>query len=213
VSNQIAVMVVDDHPLVLEALAFRLSRHESLRVVATARSGADAVAQFQQRHDEIDVIVTDLSMPGTPSGPDVVRALLEVDPDAKVVAFTANIDTPTMVACLDLGATGFISKQVEEAELVACLANAAAGAPAFDSQTMARVVPALRAARKAVPLSDREHQVLAGLAEDLSTDEIARQLGIAPNTVRAHLNNLFAKLNVKDRAGAVAKAFREGVLH
>ncbi len=212
-SRPVGILVVDDHPLVLDALEFRLAKHDDLRVVATARSGQSAIEQYLAHRDQIDVVLTDLSMPGVPSGPDIVRALLEADPAAKVVAFTANIETPTIVACLDLGAVGFISKQVEETELVRCLCDAADGLPAFDSQTVARVVPALRAARQAVPLSQREQQVLVALAEDQSTDEIATELGISPNTVRAHVNNLLAKLHAKDRAGAVAKAFREGVLH
>jgi DNA-binding NarL/FixJ family response regulator len=90
--------------------------------------------------------------------------------------------------------------------------DAAEGRPAFDRLTAPKVIPALHAARRAVKLSPKELEVLQLLAEGLTNSEIGERMYVSPLTVKTHVTRILTKLEVKDRAAAVAKAFREGLV-
>jgi DNA-binding NarL/FixJ family response regulator len=208
----IGTLLADDHPLVLNALVACFAERDDIVVVATARSGPELLELYRANADRVDVVLSDLSMPGSPSGPELVRALVALVPEPRVVVFTANDDTTTIADCIDAGAIGFVSKQADQDELFACLLDAAEGRPAFDALTAPKVIPALRAARRAVRLSPRELQVLREMAEGHTNVEIGDRLFVSPLTVKTHVTRILTKLEVKDRGAAVAKGFRDGLL-
>jgi DNA-binding NarL/FixJ family response regulator len=212
VRGKVRVVVADDHPLIRNAVSRHLAEHHHIDIVAVVADADELRALFLERSGEIDVVLCDLNMPGRRPGVHLISDLLAHDPEAKVIAFTANDDTRMISLCLDAGVVGFVSKQADEDELAACIFDAAAGRPAFDAVTAPKVIPALRAARRTIKLSGREQAVLELLAEGLTNNEIAERLYLSPLTIKTHVTRLLTKLEVRDRSAAVAKAFRDGML-
>jgi DNA-binding NarL/FixJ family response regulator len=210
------VLLVDDHEMVRQGIKAMLSRHvTAVRIVGEAASSAEAerlVAGLRP-----DVVLCDVRL-GADSGLDLCRRLLEHHPDARVVFLTVYDDEHYLYQALRAGAAGYLLKQVGGAELVGHLQRAAAGEVVIDPTLAGRV--ASSAARlhagefwpgAHLGLTQRESEVLALLVAGLSNRAIASRLVVSEETVKSHVRGVYRKLDVADRAGAVALALREGV--
>jgi DNA-binding NarL/FixJ family response regulator len=218
VTETIRVLVADDQRVVREGLAMLLGLLEGIEVVGTAADGEQAVALATQL--EPDVVLLDLRMPRC-DGVDATRRLRERGPEPKVLVLTTYADDRSVVAALQAGANGFLTKDAGAGEIRDALAAVLEGKAAIDPAVAHHLVAAVAgapstprpAAAPVLPdgLTRREAEVLMLVADGLSNAEIAAQLVVTEATVKSHINHLFNKIGARDRAQAVAYAYRNGL--
>ena len=202
----IRVILADDHALVREGTAELLERAGGIRVVGQAADGHEALRLVSALRP--DVLLLDLAMPGL-SGLEVARRTRDLSPATAVVALTAHDEEAYVVAMLEAGASGYLSKASRGQQVVEAVRAAAAGETVFSGSVAASVK------RRALgsggsPLTPREMDVLRCAARGLGNKQIASELGMSARTVQTHLTRIFAKLNVTSRTEAVLYALRQG---
>ena len=200
----IRVLVVDDHPVVRRGIADLLDSAADIEVVGSTGTGADAAPLSSSLHP--DVVLMDIEMP-TVDGVEATRRILGVEPTAVVVILTTFADHGRITRALDAGAAGYLLKDADPDEIIRGIRAAAVGDVPI-SPRAARELVATRRPRPEATLTDREREVLALVADGLANKAIARQLGIAEKTVKAHLTRVFAALGVTDRTQAAIWATR-----
>ena len=194
-------LIADDHPALIAAVSAYVADN-GFEVVGPAPDGRRAVALAEDAKP--DLALVDFRMPRL-SGTDLVRAILEVSPETRVVVYTADADETLARDVLAAGAAALVLKEAPLADLVRALESALAGGSYLD--------PAL--ARTSVPngkLTAPELDVLVLLAEGLQHEEIGRRLGISSETVRTHLRKACDRLGASTRTQAVATALRLGLI-
>jgi DNA-binding NarL/FixJ family response regulator len=204
----IRVLVVDDQRLVREGLTALIELVDDLELVGVAGDGAQAVDQVAAQQP--DVVLMDLRMPGT-DGVEATRRIRRDHPDVEVVVLTTHADDESVVAALRAGARGYLTKDAGMAEIARAVAAAHAGQALLAPQVQAQVLHGLSAGDRSAPLTDRETEVLALIADGLSNAEIATRLVVSEATVKTHVNRIFAKTAARDRAQAVRWAYKHGV--
>ena len=202
-----SVLVADDHPAVVEAVADVLSEH-GIEIAGRARDGNDAVEQIELRKPTVAIL--DLRMPGQ-SGIDVARHVAKAAPDTAVILYTAFGDRALLTEALDAGARGFVLKEAPLAEVVRAVELVASGRTYVDP-VLAGVLSSSAATDKTLNLTQRERDVLRLLADGMSNDEIGKSLFISPETVRTHVRKAMAKLDADTRTQAVATALRQSLI-
>ncbi|MGZ4120774.1 MAG: response regulator [Actinomycetota bacterium] len=200
----IRVIVADDHAVVRSGLEKLLSTADDIEIVGTASNGEEAVALAGTQRPQ--VVLMDLSMPVV-DGAEATRLIVEQDPDARVVVLTSFADDRHIADALKAGAIGYVLKHAAPDELLGAIRAAAAGDAPLDPKA-ARVLLETKMKGSEQQLSDREQQVLRLVAAGLANKQIARRLGIAERTVKAHLTNIFASIGVTDRMQAAFWAQR-----
>ena len=213
-SEQITVMLVDDHALVRQGVRAFLETQSDIIVVAEASSGEEAV-RFATEHAP-DVALVDLVMPGM-DGVEATRRLTSRSPRTSVIVLTSYHDDEHVFPAIQAGALSYILKEVGPQELADAVRKAASGEAVLHSRVAARVVRELHGARRGEPnvfhdLSDRELEVLKLIAEGLSNAEISRRLFISEKTTKNHVSNILGKLHLADRTQAAVYAWRQGVV-
>jgi DNA-binding NarL/FixJ family response regulator len=223
-TRPIRVVVADDQTAIREALATLLGLFPDIDVVATAPDGAEAVTAVGRENP--DVVLMDLRMPGV-DGVEATRQIGARHPDVAVVVLTTFADEEAVLAALGAGARGYLTKDAGRDDIARAIRAAAAGQAILDRAVQARLIAAATAspssppagppaAAGAVPapaeLTPREREVLTLIGEGLSNRAIARQLFVSESTVKTHINNLFAKAGLRDRAEAVRYAFTHGLV-
>jgi DNA-binding NarL/FixJ family response regulator len=219
VSDKIRVLVADDQQLVREGLRVLLDLIPDICVVGEAHNGTEAVERARQL--EPDVILMDVQMPEL-DGVAATRQVRDTCPEVKVIILTTFDNDEYIFEGLLAGAAGYLLKDVPSEQLDEAIRVVACGKAFIHSSVTRKVVAELtrltgreRVRREqplAEPLSRREIEVLALLAEGLSNQEIADRLYIAPGTVKNHISNLLPKLNARDRTQAVLQAKELGLL-
>jgi len=212
-------VLVDDHEMVLEGLKAVLGRYAGrVRVVASCANAEEAERQVAAL--DPDVVVSDVRLRGSLSGLDLCRRLVERDPARKVVLLSAYDDEQYLFQALRAGAAGYLLKWVDGQDLVRHLERAAAGETVVDPTMAGRAVSSAARLQAGefwpgarLGLTQRESEVLALLVAGLSNRAIAMKLVVSEETVKTHSRGIYRKLNVSDRAAAVAVALREGVFH
>ena len=201
------IVVADDHPAVVEAVADVLAEH-GIDIVGRARDGSDAVSQIEE--SKPDVAILDLRMPGM-SGIEVARQIGRTTADTGVILYTAFGDRALLTEALDAGARGFVLKEAPLAEVVRAVELVAAGRTYVDP-VLAGVLSSSAATEKITSLTQRERDVLRLLADGMSNEEIGKALFISPETVRTHVRKAMAKLDADTRTQAVATALRQSLI-
>lgn len=217
----VRVLLADDQRLVRESLATLLGLLGGIELVGSASDGEEAIALAIVH--EPDVVLMDLRMPRM-DGIAATQALSERLPEARVIALTTFADDESVLGALRAGARGYLTKDAGAEDIRAAILTVAAGEATLDPAVQHHVVAALAAGadRPAggdecpeadLPdgLTPREAEVLGLIADGLSNAEIAQRLFVSPTTVKSHINHLFAKAGLRDRAQAVAYAYRVGV--
>lgn len=191
------MLVVDDHPLFRMGLVMAL-RSEGFEVVGEAENGCQAVERC--RHGEVDVVLLDVRMPEL-DGVAACRAIT-AEPGAPLAVMLTTFDEPAVIqAARQAGATAYLSKETEPRELARVLRSVLADP---ERDWMPKV---------SLPdLTPREGEVLRWLAQGLSNKAIAARLGLSPDTVKDHLENVYRKLEVRDRVSALRKAAELGLV-
>lgn len=210
------ILLVDDHEMVLEGLRSMLRRYESeVAIVGTTTDAADAVRLAREL--EPDIVLLDVRMRAR-SGFELCEELETALPAVKVVMLSVYEDEQYVFRALEVGAAGYLTKQVSGEDLVAQLRRVMAGEIVVDPALAGRV--ALSASRRArgefwpgahLGLSQRESEVLGLLVQGASNRLIATRLMLGEETVKSHVSAILRKLNVADRTQAVAMALREGI--
>ena len=206
--DPIRVLLADDQRVVREGLAMLLDLLPGIEVVGTAGDGEEAVALAVARAP--DVILMDLRMPRM-DGVEATRRIAEARPQARVIALTTYADEPTVLSALRAGARGYLTKDAGAEEIHAAITAVARGQAALDPAVQGHVLAGLvEGAPGGLPdgLTPREAEVLRLIAEGLSNAQIADRLVVSPATVKSHVNRVFAKAGVRDRAQAVAYAYQ-----
>ena len=215
---KIRVLLVDDQALFREGLRTLLSVYPDLEIVGEAANGREALAQVQQQSP--DVVLMDLRMPEL-DGVSATRRLRETKSPCRVIILTTFDDDEYLFDGLRAGAVGYLLKDVSSAKLVEAIRAAARGESFLQPAIAAKLVaefarldqlPEPKAQPLIDPLSTRELEILALVAEGASNKEIAAQLFIAEGTVKNHVTNILSKLGVRDRTQAALKARELGLI-
>jgi len=204
-SRAIRVMVVDDHPLLLQGVAAVLVDEAGIDVVATAASGREAVAAFEKHRP--DVTLMDLQMPDM-NGIDAIAEIRSRFPSARIVALTTYKGDVSALRALRAGAVGYLLKSQVLTELVEAIRVVHAGGRRIPPEVSAELAAHLGEDA----LSEREIQVLRLVAQGNSNKRVAAELGVTEETIKAHMSSIFAKLDANDRTHAVTIALRRGIL-
>jgi NarL family two-component system response regulator LiaR len=207
----IRVLIADDHAVVRQGLRTFLELQDDIEVVADACDGEEAVAAALD--DRPDVVLMDLVMPGI-DGIEATRRILRERPGTRVIALTSFLDDDKVLPAVRAGAAGYLLKDVEPGELVRAIHTVNDGGallhPAVTARLMRELVDGEPEAESDANLTAREREVLALVARGLPNKLIARELGIAEKTVKAHMSSILAKLGVTDRTQAALLAVRRG---
>jgi two-component system, NarL family, response regulator len=201
----IRLLVVDDHPLFREGLAHTLGAEEGFKIVAQAEDGTTAIDLWESVQPDVTLI--DVSMPGM-DGIETVRQLRSRHADAKLLMLTSSEDQEDVIAALDAGASGYVTKSIRFVDLVAAVREAHHGGRPL-GEAIARK---LAARDRSSPLTPRELEVLKLLREGLTFVEIGQRLAITERTARAHVGAIKEKLGAANTAQAVARGFEHGLL-
>lgn len=207
------VLVADDQRVVREGLTLMLDLLDGIEAVGAAADGEEALALAASQRP--DVILMDLRMPRL-DGIEATRRLAETDPDIGVVALTTYADDETVMAALQAGARGYLTKDSGADQIRAAVEGVAAGEAALDPAVQKHLIAAVAGEGgaggepDALPdgLTPREAEVLGLIAAGLSNNEIADRLVVSAATVKSHVNHVFAKIGARDRAQSVAYAYR-----
>lgn len=208
----LTVVLADDQRIVRDGLVTLLGLLPGITVVGAAADGAEALALVAEHAP--DVLLTDLRMPGT-DGVEATRRVRAEHPGTAVVVLTTYVDDEAVVPALRAGAAGWLSKDADAEAIGRALRSAADGQTTLDPAALSRLMtPAPPETVPETPpdgLTPREVEVLALIAEGLSNQQIARRLVVGEATVKTHVNHLFAKAGLRDRAQAVRYAYRHGL--
>lgn len=214
----IRVLIADDQALIREGLGMLLALSPGIEVVGAARDGNEAFELTGR--ESPDVVLMDLRMPRC-DGVESTRRIARQFPSTRVVVLTTYADDESIFSALEAGAMGYLTKDAGAAEIQEAIRTVHAGEALLNPAVQRRLIQQLRgdAARPAAPEPDlpdgltlREAEVLRLIAEGLSNAEIAERLVVADSTVKTHINNIFSKAGLRDRAQAVVYAMHHGLV-
>ena len=204
--SEITVLIVDDHEVVREGLRLSLSRAPHVRVVGEAADGKQAIDLAERRKP--NVVIMDVRMPGL-DGLDATKELLQKEPNAAVLIFTAYSERSLLARGLESGAKGYILKEAPHDTLVRAIEKVAGGETYVDPALM----PAFLAGKdRDEMLTAREREILQLLADGMSNADVAGKLFISQETVKSHVRHILTKLEADTRTQAVAIALREAII-
>jgi DNA-binding NarL/FixJ family response regulator len=208
----IRILLVDDHEMVREGLKTILGTEPDFEIVgesATAEGLAELVEQTQP-----DIVVLDARLPGV-SGPDATRRLASSHPQVAVVILTTFTDDALVDDCISAGAKGYVVKTVERFDLKQSIRAVARGESVISPSVAGRVLERIRSGSgspepKRPALNASQSAILRLVSEGFSNREIATSINLSENTVKSHLQEIFRKLEVRNRVEAALVATREG---
>ena len=203
----IMVVIVDDHAVLRSGLERLLAGEADIEVVGTAADGHAAIELV--RRTRPDVVLMDLQMPGV----DGVAATRQIvaEGGSDVLVLTSFSDADRIVAALDAGAVGYLLKDAEPEAVIEGVRAVSRGESPLHPRAARQLLGTRHLARSDVDLTPREAEVLVLVRQGLANKQIARRLGIAERTVKAHLTSVFARIGVSDRTQAALWAERRGL--
>ena len=212
----IRVMVVDDHAIVRRGLLAFFDVEPTLEVVGEAADGHQAVAQLYQRQAQgepmPDVVLMDLQMPRM-GGVEATAAITRAHPEVKVVVLTSFGEVERVHAALAAGAAGYVLKDADPEEVATAIRAATAGEVHLDGAVARQLTRRMTAPHVGLAsLTAREREILTLVAQGYANREIADRLVISERTVRTHVSNVLAKLQLGSRTQAALLAIREGLI-
>jgi DNA-binding NarL/FixJ family response regulator len=218
VSAAIRVVIADDQRVVRDGLSTLLGLLDDVEGIGTAADGEEALALSVRLRP--DVVIMDLRMPRC-DGVEATRRLREHDAGIKVLLLTTYADDQSVLDALRAGARGYLTKDVSATEIRDALLRVTRGQAAIDPAVQQHLIDAVlgrladpapqQAVQFPAGLTAREAEVLTLIARGLSNREIAEHLVVSETTIKSHINRLFAKTGVRDRAQAVAYAYQHGL--
>jgi DNA-binding NarL/FixJ family response regulator len=208
--RRIRLLIVDDHPIVRDGLRAVFESEAAFEVVGQATDGAEAVERAAALG--VDVVLMDLRMPRM-GGVEAIRKLRETAPDIRVLVLTTFDSDTDVLPAVEAGATGYLLKDAPRDELLRAVHAAYLGQAVLAPSVAQKLLGRVRTSTVPVEqLTERELKVLTLVASGTTNREAAKQLFISEATVKTHLLHTYAKLGVRDRAAAVAEAYKRGLL-
>jgi DNA-binding NarL/FixJ family response regulator len=205
--ERVKVLIADDHPLIIAGIRRTIEHVEDMEVVGEARSGPELMQLIARRRP--DLVLMDLKMPGV-AGVDAILHIRQRWPEVKTVVLSACDDRPTIDQALQAGARAYVLKSAHTVDIASVLRQTSVGA-VFHAPSGP---PAVTGAPDPAPtrtLTDRERSILSAVATGLTTSAISRELWISEHTIKFHLTNIYRKLGVANRAGAIRYAMENGI--
>ena len=212
--DKLTVLIADDHPLVREALHRALDVEEDMNVVAEASDGEEAVKLASELKP--NVVVMDIVMPKV-NGIEATRKIKEIAPDIAILILTAYDDDEYVLGLLDAGAAGYLLKSARGRDLAGAIRAIKSGESVLHPKIIAKllkraIVAPVEEHKASGLLSERESEILRLVALGMGNKEIAEKLFLSQRTIKAHLTNIFNKLNVASRSEAIVKGLQWGLV-
>ena len=209
--KKVRVVVADDHPLYRDGVVRALTSSGQVEVVAHAEDGRTALAQIQEHRP--DVALLDYKLPGL-DGLAITHAVARDGLPTRVLLISAFTESGVVYKALETGAAGFVPKEARQRQIVDAVLACARGENVLPAELATGLVSEirLRAVDDSPVLTTRERQILELIASGKSLPEIAAELYLGVTTVKTHVQHLYGKLGVSDRAAAVAEALRRGLI-
>jgi DNA-binding NarL/FixJ family response regulator len=205
-SEQVTVMVVDDHPVVRDGLNAILSTEADLKVAGEAGTGAEALRLIPKLKPNI--VLMDLMLPDM-SGSEIIQEICRTTSEIDFIVLTSVAGDDDIYKAVEAGARGYLFKDMARKELIQAIRAVRAGGRYIPANVGSRLAESL----PRHGLSDREIEVLELVATGLRNKEIAYKLELTEATVNAHVKRILGKLHVSDRTAAVTTALRRGIIH
>ena len=210
-NTTVGVLIVDDHRMFSESLSRLLADEDGIDVLGVAATGSDAIDMVNRLHP--DVVLMDYQLPDQ----DGVAVTVEVkrqNPSVMVVMLTGSAEDRVVLAAIDAGCSGFLTKDRAAAEVVHAVRAAAVGEALISPAQLARLLPKLNRTHCSLgeDLSDREREILGFLARGMTNKVIAAELFLSVNTIRNHVQSVLSKLGAHSKLEAVSTAVREGII-
>lgn len=216
---KLRILIVDDHPLMREALRAAIEDEEDLLVAGEASNGLQAIEQATRLQP--DVIVMDLFMPAM-GGVEAIRSIREACPETHILTLTSSSDESLVLGAVEAGALGYLIKDTQRADLLNAIREVGQGNAFLPPQLARKLMEGMRRSRaQAVvtaegdklveTLTEREREVLRLIGEGASNREIAAILFVTEGTVRTHVHHILNKLDLKNRNQAILYALHNGL--
>ena len=210
VKDVISVLIVDDHQVVRKGLEYFLSEESGMKVIGQAQNGIEAIKYARDLHP--DVVLMDLVMPEM-DGIEATTTIKQEFDDIFIIALTSYIDEKHVISALKAGASGYIMKNASAEELANAIRSAAKGEIVLSSEAAKFLILRSRSSDNSADLNpqvltERELEILCLLARGFNNQKISDELVISLKTVKAHVSNIFQKLNVNSRTQAAIYALR-----
>jgi len=213
--SEIRILIVDDHPLMREALANAIDTEPGMQVIGQAGSGREGVMKTHAMNP--DVILMDLLMPEM-DGVEAITIILAEYPKAKILTFTSMSEEEKVLAAIQAGALGFVTKDAPRKELLDAIRLVATGEPCLPPEIALKLFQGVRKQKEhslvpymedlAAQLTPRQEEVLSLLGKGYSNLQIARSLHLSEATVRSHVHHIITRLGFESRSQAIAYASR-----
>ncbi len=212
--KQIKILIVDDHPMMREALRTALMEEPGLEVIGEASNGMEAITMVSETHP--DVILMDLLMSGM-DGLEATTRIMEADANARVLVVTSLEDEEKILAAIQAGALGYFPKTAPRAFLLEAIQKVADGIPYLPSGIALKLfqgirslkIPSLEDTADGEPLTARQEEILRLIGEGHSDQEIGQTLHLEVGTVRSHIHHILQRLGMENRSQVVAYASRK----
>ena len=208
-TNQIRVMIADDHPMVAQGIQSVLEEHKELEVVGVVHNGRSVIDQLNTLRP--DVILMDLNMPDV-NGLSATEMVLEQRPETRVLILTMHDNPEYISSALSHGAKGYILKDVPTEEIKQAIDAVMRGEQYLCTGAEGAIQPKPATTDGRESLTEREQTILLQLAQGLSNKEVAIALDISVRTVETHRKNIKRKLGISSTAGLTRYAMEHGVL-
>ena len=207
--DHIRLLIIDDHPMMREALITALAEEQDMEVIGEASNGIEGIQQAAERKP--DVILMDLLMPGM-DGLESIARLIEIDPEAKILVVTSLEDEDKVLAAVQAGALGYFPKTAPRIYLLEAIRKVADGIPYLPAGIAVKLFKGIRNLKRPAKgtsdetLTPRQEEILALMGEGRLDQEIGKMLHLEETTVRSHVHRIIQRLGVENRAQAVAYA-------
>jgi DNA-binding NarL/FixJ family response regulator len=203
--RKIRVLIVDDHPVLRDGVAAIVGNQSDMEAVGEARDGSEAIERYRELRP--DVTLMDLQMPGM-NGVDAIAAICSENPTARIIVLTTYAGDAQAVRALKAGAVGYLLKGTLRTELVDAIRDIHRGQRHVHRDIAEEI--ALHVVDES--LTAREVAILQLVAVGKANKQVAAELGLSEETIKGHMKNIFAKLDVTDRTHAVTVAARRGII-
>jgi DNA-binding NarL/FixJ family response regulator len=206
-TSAIKVLIADDHPLIIAGVRRTIEQSEDFEVVGEARSAPELMTLIDRRNP--DIVLLDLRMPGV-VGVEHIEQIRGRWPEVKVVVLSACDDRPSIESALHAGANAYMLKTTTPVDIASVLRQVSGGA-IFHAPPAPPSGPTPAHESQSPTLTDREQTILSAVGAGLTTAAISRELWVSEHTIKFHLTNIYRKIGVSNRAGAVRYALEHGI--
>ncbi len=210
-AGKIGVVIVDDHALVAETLAAMFKDKDDFELLGTAGSVSEAIQLAESAKP--DVAIIDYHLPDG-NGLDIAKAISQDNPDIKLLMLTGSAETRVFGDAVDIGFTGFITKDMAVGDLLVAVRKVYSGGIHMPAELLETLLPRMRRGYKGLgsDMTEREREVLVLLSQGQTTRQIADKLVLSQHTVRNHIQNILVKLQAHSQLEAVSIAIRERII-